>query len=109
MKSQTRIGRAALDGQIQHGRCEIRDADLYEKFLQDYVVAGARQGNENRKELMMNLGVLMGMRPLSGSFVGELAELLVFTQALSKAERQQVETYLMDKYGLSDKHANVSR
>ncbi len=57
----------------------------------------------------MNLGILMGMRPLSGSFAGELAELLVFNQALSEAERQQIETYLMDKYGLSDKHANVSQ
>jgi hypothetical protein len=34
------------------------------------------------------------------SWFGDLAELIIYDQRLSDAERQQVETYLMTKYGI---------
>ena len=45
----------------------------------------------------------------NGSFNGDLAELLVFHQALPESDRQRVERYLMDKYGLSSKRAKLRR
>jgi hypothetical protein len=48
----------------------------------------------------MNLGFLMGMRPLHNNLKGEIAEILVFGESLSASERGSIERYLADKYGL---------
>ncbi len=48
----------------------------------------------------MNLGLLMGMRPLHNNLKGDLAEILVFGTSLSASERGSIERYLGGKYGL---------
>jgi hypothetical protein len=47
----------------------------------------------------MNLGLLMGMRPRNVNLKGDLAELLVFSRALSDDHRAGIERYLTEKYG----------
>ena len=51
---------------------------------------------------VMNIGLLMGMRPHNVNFKGELAELLIFSTSLSAIRRQPAEQYLISKYGLPD-------
>jgi hypothetical protein len=50
----------------------------------------------------MNLGLLMGMRPRNVNLKGDLAELLVFSRALSDDHRAGIERHLAEKYGLQE-------
>jgi hypothetical protein len=48
----------------------------------------------------LNLGLLFGQRPQVQNLKGELAELLVYSNALSDNDRVAVEQYLGRKYAL---------
>ena len=79
---------------VWSGTYNIGNGDL------ELFINGVSQGTENDGGMLAVGDIYLGSRTDTYHWLGDIAEVLVFDDALGATDRQNVEAYLMSKYGL---------